>query len=247
MADEDIEQLLKKTKFGTKDERWQAIVAIGGTKAPLDKVRPYLYPIMTGETTDDGSEMCAAAISLVKLGDNSENVSKLILKYLQSYAENLPNMGLDSLDPNQPGAIMILKARVTFAREMASALGSFKNDKGLTDGLSRIIQGTSVEGYSAIDGFMPIGLIDACICGIGAIGHASGKELLEYWIGKGNVTAKAALELFGGSWDDIQNRKVEIEKKAKEAAEAPKAPQAPKPNPTKVEPKKKGFFGKLLG
>jgi hypothetical protein len=210
MADTDIEQLIRTIRFGGQDERLSSILAVGDAKAPLERVRPYLLPLMDGETAGDDSEVTAAAISLAKLGDNSERVRATLLNSLQGFAANLKNMGIGSVDPDTPGVMMILQGRMAFGRQMVRGLAALKNDKVVVDGLLRIIQRTTTKGYSSLDEWMPRSLIDACLRGIGCVGHESGRELLEYWKDKGDLTASAALELFGGDWDAIGKRADEL-------------------------------------
>ena len=190
------------------------------TDARLDDVRQYLYQIIEEDESDYADDICMAAISLADLGDNSEYVRDILLNLLKNFAANLKHMGIDSVDPDTPGVIEIVRSRVAMGANMARALATFKNDKEVVGGLSKIIQSTPVTRYSPRDEFMPVHIIDACLRTIGAIGDESGKELLEYWGGKQNMAAKAALELFGESWDDIRGREGEIEKETKEAEEA---------------------------
>ncbi|CAD6491456.1 MAG: hypothetical protein EMLJLAPB_00155 [Candidatus Argoarchaeum ethanivorans] len=120
--------------------------------------------------------------------------------------------------------------------EIAKALSLFQGDTAVLEGLIRVVRcsGKEYPGYL---------LIKPCLRAIGALGDESGKELLEYQKDQGNVTAKAALELFGRAWEDIKYKEKEIEEISKGEI---KAEVEKKELDKKEETKKSGFFKKLF-
>jgi hypothetical protein len=216
MVPETVDTLLKKIKFGNKQERFIALLAMKNSMASLEEVAPYLYPIMNNKSIDDPTESISSAVALAHLGDHSEEVRDMLIDSLYNLSQNLPKLGIHSVDPDTPGVMMIVGARVAFQREIAQALAVFKNDEIVSEGLTQIIQKLPVSDYDQLDEWMPKSVTNACLIAIGSVGSVQGKEFLEYWKEKGNFFAAAAFDLFGSDYDKISEKAKQLEQAAED-------------------------------
>lgn len=110
-----------------------------------------------------------------------------------------------------------------FVVHVAYALSLFKADgeivRFLVDIISKCTESKHIKSFK---GEIPLfydtrikNLIDACLRSIGAIGKSineDGEKMLEWWSSRGNITAKAALEIFGHSWEEILTKENELGK-----------------------------------
>jgi tetratricopeptide (TPR) repeat protein len=200
MISQELTVLLQDVKMGNRERKIEAIRKISKAgKGHLQEIRPVLIDIM-----EKGDNLIAYIVSctLAELGDQSnETVENLII----------------NLNPPPGENENIIKFATT------QALSHIRNNKHVIDALMNAYQtDTNIS--------VRLGSIWA----LGAIGDISSKDFLEYIAtheeGEELRAAQAALELFGkGSFEEIQNTKVELGKNKKEG------------------PSEKGFFNKLFG
>ena len=228
----EIENLLSKLHSGIPDERFSALLGISiKSKSSLDEslkeeMRRHLVPIVTGQIQTDLQSGCFAAIALAVLGDHSQDVATPLFIFLRYYAE-------DPVKFSGPMDEFISSSNLLcFTVHVVYALSLFKGDGKIVSflidiiarchfpksGEDRIKNVTGVDGpqFKFYDSRIK-NLVSACLRSIGAIGESGtedGVKMLELWSSRGNVTAKAALELFGSSWTEIVRKETELEKVA---------------------------------
>lgn len=224
----EIENLLSKLHSGTTDDRFEALMGLAiKSRSSLDEhlkeqMRTHLVPIVTGHVRTDHQSGCFAAIALAKIGDHSQDVAAPLVKALRYYAED-PVKFSGPIDEFMSSSNLLC-----FTVHVAYALSLLKGDGEIVgflidviarcldpkSGEDRIKSETGVGGPQFYDSRIK-NLVSACLRSIGAIGESGtedGVKMLEWWSSRGNITAKAALELFGSSWEEIVSKETELEK-----------------------------------
>ena len=197
MALEKIERLGQQMQFGSDDERIWAIIELGNLtdKDEQDEAFSYLVWEASHETADDAKLW--AHISLTKFVTN-ESLRRAVPAWFESARDTLLRFLL--YYAQHPEDMTPVGLRET---EMVKALAGFKGDKVVVEGLTQVVQSSvETEGHRTLSQL----LIARCFRGIGAIGEESGREVLKYWSDQGSVAAKAASEMFGATWEDIEAR-----------------------------------------
>jgi len=187
MTEDELSSLVSKIKYGSYYERIVALGNLADSDADINQVSSILSSIFTSDQ-EDGNVRAWAAIAIARLGAPIEPVSSFLLKVLEYSAQN----------PDEMSRVGILE------REMAHALSEFFMDENVTRRLITVVQNAGVGGFTDVlsrDRLEDV--IDNCLLAIGVLGHESGREFLEYWKNKGNVTAAVALEYYGHSWETI--------------------------------------------
>lgn len=133
-------------------------------------------------------------ITLVELGDRSDDVAQLII----TTAEMLMTLA------QQRGSATILD--VAIQQETMRALSYFAGNNEVRNALIDALQGRRFIGMAS-----PKTVRRYAMCAIGAFGDPSTREYLEYWAAYGDETdqrvARVALELFGeATFDNIFGR-----------------------------------------
>ena len=232
MSDKDIEieKLLNKLELGKSDERYDALLALALTSAAdAPKIEPRLkqemiknlMPFVLGEIKCYFQEGCWAAIALAWLGERSQDIAYPLHTALKLLAED-PAKYSGPMDE-----FLRADSLVVFNVQIIRALSLFKGDGEVigilvdviskcaspSDGDDRIKSFDEQTGPQFYD-IRIQNVVHNCLRCIGVIGESTNtdsRQMLEWWSTRGNVSAKAALELFGSSWDDIRNREREIE------------------------------------
>jgi hypothetical protein len=224
----EIENLLTRSRSDNVDNRFNALERLAITSKPSlaenlkERMRSYLVPIVTGQVRADLQSGCFAAIALAKIGDHSQDVAAPLVKALQYYAED-PEKFSGPIDEFLNSTNLLC-----FTTYVAYALSLFKADgetvgflvdiiskccfpKSGEDRIKHVSGPTGLQFYDTRIN----NLVNACLRAIGAIGKSGnpdGEKMLTDWSGEGNIIAKAALELFGHSWEEIVNKESELEK-----------------------------------
>ncbi len=200
MAKEDFEQLEQKLKFGSSNERLQAILAMGKLTDETERVGALmvLWPIAKGEETKDVLEQTSALLSILQLNEGG-----FVQRTLPEVYEIVRDKWLELIRE----AAQDTKILPVWESSAIDALALAENDEGVTEGLIEAVRCARDESRV---------LVEHCLRAIGALGHESGREMLEYWQSKGNVSAQAALEAFGEPMEAIKEREkaIEAERKA---------------------------------
>ena len=205
MAKEDFEQLEQKLKFGSSNERLQAILAMGKLTDETERVGALmvLWPIAKGEETKDVLEQTSALLSILQLNEGG-----FVQRTLPEVYEIVRDKWLELIRE----AAQDTKILPVWESSAIDALALAENDEGVTEGLIEAVRCARDESRV---------LVEHCLRAIGALGHESGREMLEYWQSKGNVSAQAALEAFGEPMEAIKDREKAIKagRKAKREEE----------------------------
>lgn len=227
----EIENLLSKLHSGTADDKYNSLLILSvwseshllvlGVSLTTE-LRRLLIPMLAGPKGIGLQGACFAAIVLAKLGDHSQDVAWPLIQALRYYAED-PEKLSGPIDEFMSSSNLLC-----FVVHVAYALSLFKADgeivRFLVDiihkcsfpesGENRIKYNSGPKGIQFYDNRIN-NLVNACLRAIGAIGKSGnpdGEKMLELWSGEGNITAKAALELFGHSWEEILIKESELEK-----------------------------------
>lgn len=201
MAEQSDEELLRQLEYGTGNQRIQALISLAGAALDLEVARRHLYPLAGQEVTDEQTlnERLWALIALASLGDRDERVRESLLDALRMFAavpESRTPLGLVEL-------------------QIGKAMSLFKDDERAVTEIRGILNLLDLSATGAVEQFGAQNVLRICLTCLGAIGHESARGILEYWHSRGNVTASAALELFGESWDTIRTQDKKLREKAK--------------------------------
>ncbi len=212
----EIKDMLQKLQFGTKIDKTDALLGLStltissgsSFEANLkEEIHNHLYSIVTGQTETNLQDACFAAMTLAQLGYVSQYVAYPLLTFLQYYAED-PVKFSGPMDE-----LMNSYNLICFAIHATYALSLFKGNRDVLNELVDVVKNCL---NTQLDDIRIKNLISACIRSIGAIGKSednNAKTILEQFSNQGNITAKAALELFGSSWDEIKNKEIKLEEK----------------------------------
>lgn len=201
------QELEKKLKFGSGDERLEAIIDMGKLSDESDKRNALmsLVPVAGGEEARDRSEKMYALLSIMQLNENN-----FVQFALPETYETVRDAWLETL--KDVATVEDDFFSDVFAGMGVNALSLAKGDENVTDGLIEVIKNMpSSEGRS---------LTNRILRAIGSLGHENGREFLEYWRDKGNISAQAALEAFGSSIEEIEDTENSIEAEKEIAVKA---------------------------
>jgi hypothetical protein len=165
-----------------------------------------LLPIAKGEETKHALEPTNALLSILQLNEGGfvqQTLPEVYEKVRDTWLERIREAAQDTPET------------AIWESWAIDGLALAKNDERVTEGLVEAVRCARDEGRF---------LVEHCLRAIGALGHQSGRELLEYWQSKGNMTAQAALEAFGESMEAIKDREkaIEAERKAEREKEGEK-------------------------
>jgi hypothetical protein len=172
-----------------------------------------LGPIAMSEEARYVSEMGWACISIAKL--NKGGFVRQVAPDLYEVVRDKLLVGLQGVvqDPEKLSFLGDTEYQVVNALALARG-----DEEVVTEGLIKVVH-HAAEGGSLLSNTQSV--VNNCLRAIGALGHESGREMLEYWQSRGNVSAQAALEAFGESMEAIKDREkaIRAERKAKREEE----------------------------
>jgi hypothetical protein len=206
-----VSALLQKFLIGTRDQKEEALSVLSTIpsltwqnvdEALIQEVSDHLLSLLAGEGNPNINDAGTAAIALANLGDRSPEVAYAMIDILKTFVQH------QELILYPPWEFLSSSSLLPMPHLMAHALGLFKGSAVVADELSGVI--LDCEDSPFFEDIRMQNVMRACLRALGMIGAEEGRPALEYWSLLDNTTAKAALDCFGRSWEDIVAREEAI-------------------------------------